>query len=111
MVYIYPYRPIRVIIDAILRHKIAGLLRQRGNVFQPWGRLVKKSPEMPFQSRVLFLIPVEAAVDRLISARIKPRMKADMLIFHMEKFRRPGRIPFPVKVYHLFFVDRMDISL
>ena len=109
VVYVYPYRPLRVVVDAILRHIVAGLLRERAYIFQPWGKLVRKAPEIPVQHTGLPLVPVKAAIDRLVPACIQAGMEAGKFVLHMEIARRLLRVPFFVKINDLFFEYRVDI--
>ena len=46
----------------ILRHIVAGLLRQRGYVPEHRRQLIRKAPEIPFQQGVLLFIPVKACL-------------------------------------------------
>ena len=111
MLHVDTDRPFRVVIDAILRHIVAGLLRQRGDVPEHRRQLVRKAPEIPFQQGVLLFIPVETGIDRLISLGVKARMETTKLIFYMEEFCCIAGYPFFLVVNQLFFKDRMNISL
>ena len=111
VVYVYPYRPLRVVVDAILRHIIAWSLRERGDIFQPRRQLVRKAPEVPAPHARVLLVPVKAGVHRLVPPRIQTRMEAAELILHMEMPRRLHRVALTVKVNRLLLKNRMYVPL
>jgi hypothetical protein len=106
-----PYRPLRVVVDAILRHIIAGLLWERVHIFQAGSQLVRKAPEVPVQQTVLPLIAVKTAIDGLVPAGIKASMETHKLVLHMEIVRRFLPLLFCVVVNDLFFENGMNVSL
>ena len=110
MVYIYPYRPLRVIVDAILRHIIGGPCRERADVFQPRGYLIRKAPEIPVQHTGLPLVAVKAAVDCLVPRRVQAGMEAGVFVLHMEILLRFLRTLFLVIVNSLFLKDCVYVA-
>ena len=111
VVYVHPYRPLRVVVDAILRHMIAWSLRERGDIFQPRRHLIRKAPEIPPPHTRGLLVPVKAGVHRLVPPRIQPRMEAAELILHMKMPRRLRRVSLTVKVNRLLLKNRMYVPL
>ena len=111
MIHVDADRPFRVVIDAILRHIVAGLLRQRGGVPEHRRQLVRKAPEIPFQQGVLLFIPVKAGINGLIPPGVEARMETAEFILNMEEFCCIAGYPFFLVVNQLFLKDRMDVSL
>ena len=111
MIHIDADRPFRVVIDAILRHIVTGLLRQRGDMPEHRRQLVRKAPEIPFQQGILFLVPVKAGTDGFVPPCIKARMEAAKFILNMEILRCLAGCSFFLVVNELFLKNRVDISL
>ena len=111
MIHVDADRPFRVVIDAILRHIVAGLLRQRGYVPEHRRQLIREASEIPFQHRVFLFIPAKAREDGFISRGVQTGVESGGLILYVEILRRLFRLPFFLVVNKLLLEYRVNISL
>ena len=106
---VHQYLPIVMRVDYL--KKCGSLhLGERADIFQPWGNLVRKAPEIPIQHTGLPLIPVKAGIDGLIPVSIEAGMKAGILILNMEIGRRLRWIAFLVVVNRLLLKNSVNVS-
>ena len=111
MLHIDADRPFRVVVDAILRHIVAGLLRQRGDMPEHRRQLVRKAPEIPFQQGVLLFIPVKAGINGFVPSGVKARVEAAKFILDVEVICRTAGVPFFLVVNQLFLKNRVNVPL
>ena len=111
MLHVDTDRPFRVVIDAILRHIVAGLLWQRGDMPEHRRQLVRKAPEKPFQQGVLLFIPVKTGINGFVPSGVEARMEAAKFILDVEVICRAAGVSFVLVVNKLFLKDRVNVPL